>query len=92
MIGKTAKRLRQPSKFARLYVAAQVQQFAPPRRRQVLEPRVPVAQRLEPTAHNGLVAGSSPAGPTNLLCLVEETLKAGRQVGCRPAAAASTII
>ena len=25
----------------------------------------PVAQRLEPTAHNGLVAGSSPAGPTN---------------------------
>ena len=23
-----------------------------------------VAQRLEPTAHNGLVAGSSPAGPT----------------------------
>src|SRR5512141_611151 len=24
----------------------------------------PVAQRLEPTAHNGLVAGSSPAGPT----------------------------
>lgn len=25
----------------------------------------PVAQWLEPTAHNGLVAGSSPAGPTN---------------------------
>ena len=25
----------------------------------------PVAQRLEPAAHNGLVAGSSPAGPTN---------------------------
>ena len=24
----------------------------------------PVAQWLEPTAHNGLVAGSSPAGPT----------------------------
>jgi hypothetical protein len=24
----------------------------------------PVAQRLEPAAHNGLVAGSSPAGPT----------------------------
>jgi hypothetical protein len=26
----------------------------------------PVAQWLEPTAHNGLVAGSSPAGPTTL--------------------------
>ena len=27
----------------------------------------PVAQRLEPAAHNGLVAGSNPARPTNLL-------------------------
>ncbi len=27
----------------------------------------PVAQWLEPAAHNGLVAGSSPAGPTNSL-------------------------
>ena len=27
----------------------------------------PVAQWLEPAAHNGLVAGSSPAGPTNPL-------------------------
>src|SRR5262245_46764806 len=27
--------------------------------------RGPVAQRLEPAAHNGLVAGSSPARPTN---------------------------
>src|SRR5215213_6120875 len=26
----------------------------------------PVAQWLEPAAHNGLVAGSSPAGPTSL--------------------------
>ena len=26
----------------------------------------PVAQWLEPAAHNGLVAGSSPAGPTNI--------------------------
>ena len=25
----------------------------------------PVAQWLEPTAHNGLVGGSSPPGPTN---------------------------
>src|SRR6266571_3597581 len=25
----------------------------------------PVAQRLEPAAHNGLVGGSSPSGPTN---------------------------
>jgi hypothetical protein len=27
----------------------------------------PVAQWLEPAAHNGLVAGSSPAGPTSAL-------------------------
>jgi hypothetical protein len=27
----------------------------------------PVAQRLEPTAHNGLVGGSSPPGPTSIL-------------------------
>src|SRR5215470_10282228 len=27
----------------------------------------PVAQRLEPTAHNGLVGGSSPPGPTMIL-------------------------
>ena len=30
----------------------------------VLHPAGPVAQWLEPAAHNGLVAGSSPAGPT----------------------------
>jgi hypothetical protein len=30
--------------------------------------RGPVAQWLEPAAHNGLVAGSSPAGPTTLIC------------------------
>ncbi len=29
----------------------------------------PVAQWLEPAAHNGLVAGSSPAGPTSLRLL-----------------------
>ena len=29
-------------------------------------PAGPVAQWLEPAAHNGLVAGSSPAGPTNV--------------------------
>jgi hypothetical protein len=28
------------------------------------KPEGPVAQWLEPAAHNGLVAGSSPAGPT----------------------------
>ncbi len=28
--------------------------------------RGPVAQWLEPAAHNGLVVGSSPTGPTNL--------------------------
>ena len=32
-----------------------------------LAPRAgPVAQWLEPTAHNGLVGGSSPPGPTTL--------------------------
>ncbi len=31
--------------------------------------RGPVAQWLEPAAHNGLVAGSSPAGPTSLRSL-----------------------
>ena len=30
-------------------------------------PDGPVAQWLEPAAHNGLVAGSSPARPTTLL-------------------------
>jgi hypothetical protein len=29
-----------------------------------LAPDGPVAQRLEPTAHNGLVGGSNPPGPT----------------------------
>ena len=31
----------------------------------IIFPKGPVAQWLEPAAHNGLVAGSSPAGPTN---------------------------
>lgn len=37
----------------------------------------PVAQRLEPTAHNGLVGGSSPPGPTTQFpgSLVTETLR-----------------
>jgi hypothetical protein len=30
----------------------------------------PVAQWLEPAAHNGLVAGSSPAGPTSDLSIL----------------------
>src|SRR5258708_40051839 len=33
----------------------------------------PVAQWLEPAAHNGLVAGSSPAGPTNKSMAVRTT-------------------
>src|SRR5579871_3969558 len=37
---------------------------APPGRQ---APGGPVAQWLEPAAHHGLVAGSSPAGPTTLL-------------------------
>ena len=32
----------------------------------------PVAQWLEPAAHNGLVAGSSPAGPT-IFCLSKDS-------------------
>ncbi len=35
-----------------------------PAARRVRRAKGPVAQWLEPTAHNGLVAGSSPAGPT----------------------------
>lgn len=38
--------------------------------------RGPVAQWLEPTAHNGLVAGSSPAGPTTVS--LSYSLKADR--------------
>src|SRR5438067_4819480 len=37
----------------------------------------PVAQWLEPAAHNGLVAGSSPAGPTSLRSRSEEGCRAG---------------
>src|SRR3984885_226687 len=37
----------------------------PHRWRRFAVPGGPVAQWLEPAAHNGLVAGSSPAGPTN---------------------------
>ena len=29
-------------------------------------PHGPVAQRLEPAAHNGLVVGSNPTGPTSI--------------------------
>src|SRR5437879_5887643 len=55
----------------------------------------PVAQWLEPAAHNGLVAGSSPAGPTSLRSLRE--LRLGEPVpqmsseaseGCRAGALA----
>ncbi len=41
-------------------------------------PAGPVAQWLEPAAHNGLVAGSSPAGPTSLRSLRE--LRLGKPV------------
>ncbi len=44
----------------------------------------PVAQWLEPAAHNGLVAGSSPAGPTSLRWLRQLRLgKPFRSEGCR---------
>jgi hypothetical protein len=43
----------------------------------------PVAQWLEPAAHNGLVAGSSPAGPTSLRSLRE--LRLGKPVPQRAA-------
>ena len=35
----------------------------------------PVAQWLEPTAHNGLVGGSSPPGPTTQSCATGDFLK-----------------
>ena len=47
----------------------------------VISPIGPVAQWLEPAAHNRLVAGSSPAGPTNdfnNLGLYSETTAAAR--------------
>ena len=40
-----------------------------------LAPDGPVAQRLEPTAHNGLVGGSSPPGPTTQSCATGDFLK-----------------
>ncbi len=36
--------------------------------------RGPVAQWLEPDAHNGLVGGSSPSGPTNKINGLQEVL------------------
>src|SRR5579871_6236741 len=39
---------------------------APPCRRSLTRQSGPVAQWLEPAAHNGLVGGSSPPGPTTL--------------------------
>src|SRR6187431_2382748 len=45
----------------------------------------PVAQWLEPAAHNGLVAGSSPAGPTNeikYLAKVPFLLRTVSRTGC----------
>lgn len=38
----------------------------------------PVAQWLEPAAHNGLVAGSSPAGPTNESTFCADTKRVTR--------------
>src|SRR5271154_3997520 len=43
-------------------------------------PAGPVAQWLEPAAHNGLVAGSSPAGPTNQIKCLREWLFSRRTV------------
>src|SRR5262245_10727226 len=49
----------------------------------------PVAQWLEPAAHNGLVGGSSPPGPTSLRSLRELRLgKPRRAVAQRAKAAA----
>ena len=38
----------------------------------------PLAQRLEQTTHNRLVAGSNPAGPTICFCVLDGTLGARR--------------
>ncbi len=35
-------------------------------------PAGPVVQRSEPAAHNGVVAGSNPAGPTNIICIAND--------------------
>jgi hypothetical protein len=58
----------------------------------------PVAQRLEPTAHNGLVGGSSPPGPTmiylrfcrRLAALTNETTNGWFAFGLRPIASAAS--
>ena len=58
----------------------------------------PVAQWLEPTAHNGLVAGSSPAGPTMFYLSfsrrsarpTNETTNAWFLFGFRPIASAAS--
>jgi hypothetical protein len=42
------------------------------------EPAGPVAQWLEPAAHNGLVAGSSPAGPTNEISNLSSAISSDR--------------
>ena len=46
---------------ARLIATARILRFTPRKAR----PDGPVAQRLEPAAHNGLVGGSSPSRPTS---------------------------
>ena len=58
----------------------------------------PVAQWLEPTAHNGLVGGSNPPGPTMFyiaffrcsLALTNETTNAWFLFGLRPIASAAS--
>src|SRR5262249_53922496 len=58
----------------------------------------PVAQRLEPTAHNGLVGGSSPPGPTMIhlsfflpsATPANETTNAWFRFGLRPMASAAS--
>src|SRR5215510_15848135 len=49
----------------------------------------PVAQWLEPAAHNGLVGGSSPPGPTSLRSLRELRLGKPRKVLAQRAKAAA---
>jgi hypothetical protein len=58
----------------------------------------PVAQRLEPTAHNGLVGGSNPPGPTMIhlmfflapAALTNETTNAWFRFGLRLMASAAS--
>src|SRR5947209_19606381 len=63
------KRAFEPPTAAGVLVALPEHRLPCKRCRRRIDAAGPVAQWLEPAAHNGLVAGSSPAGPTSLRSL-----------------------